>query len=141
VSTGYTGGIMNNAAVLGIAVALSLLQVDPAWVAKLSSRATNIFVATKDVKALQAPRRQKRHEGTVHEKHKHEQQYCWVSGCTTGPFPRSDSLKAHLKKTHGEKKANQRNKYVATLDENGKYYDPDWRGEPHGRWLSHDEES
>jgi hypothetical protein len=41
----------------------------------------------------------KRHERTVHEKNKNEQHYCWVSGCITGPFPRSDNLKAHLKKT------------------------------------------
>lgn len=71
----------------------------------------------------------KRHEKTVHaavEKH-----YCWV---TTGNkvcgkfFTRRDNLKSHLKKTHGRRSNNQRNSYVATLDEDSVYYDEEWRG-------------
>lgn len=71
----------------------------------------------------------KRHERTVHEKSQHSLHRCWVPGCLTAPFTRTDNLKSHLKNTHGAKKANQRNKYVATLDKHSGYYDPDWEGE------------
>ena len=70
----------------------------------------------------------KRHEKTVHEKHKHMVHHCWVPGCNT-PFSRTDNLKSHLKNTHGKNSANQRNRYVATLDRHSEYYDPDWVGE------------
>jgi hypothetical protein len=71
----------------------------------------------------------KRHEKTVHEKTKHGVHQCWVPGCKTAPFTRTDNLKSHLKNTHGKNSANQRNKYVATLDKRSEYYDPDWVGD------------
>jgi hypothetical protein len=69
----------------------------------------------------------KRHENTVHRKTSAHR--CWVPECTTGPFTRTDNLRSHLKKTHGKKSANQRNRYVATQDENSEHYDPDWIGD------------
>ena len=69
----------------------------------------------------------KRHVDTVHNKKR--QFTCWVPGCSTGPFTRSDNLNTHLKQTHGKKSNSSRNRYVATLDATSVYYDPDWRGE------------
>lgn len=75
----------------------------------------------------------KRHEKTVHG-HGQEtvhQYRCWV---VTGNkvcgrnFSRRDNLKSHWKKTHGRKSNNQRNAYVATLDEDSRYYDEGWTG-------------
>jgi len=71
----------------------------------------------------------KRHEKTVHEKHEHGLYACWVKGCKTAPFTRTDNLKSHLKNTHGKKSPNQRNRYVATQDKNSVHYDPDWVGD------------
>ena len=68
----------------------------------------------------------KRHQKTVHLKN--ETWACWVPGCNTGAFTRTDNLTSHLKKTHGKKSPNQRNKYVATLDDNSKYFDWEYRG-------------
>ena len=68
----------------------------------------------------------KRHETTVHEKAKVFK--CWVPGCKTAAFTRTDNLKSHQKNTHGTRKATQRNRYVATLDEKSDYYDPNWIG-------------
>ena len=70
----------------------------------------------------------KRHERTVHEKHLYPMYVCWVKTCGRD-FSRTDNLKSHLKNTHGKNSPNQRNDYVATLDENSEYYDPDWVGE------------
>ena len=67
----------------------------------------------------------KRHERNVHEKHKHPIHRCWVRRCGT-EFSRTDNLKSHLRNTHGKNSPNQRNVYVATLDKNSEYYDPDW---------------
>lgn len=72
----------------------------------------------------------KRHEKTVHNK---ETSFaCWVQ--TGGKrcdkvFTRRDNLNSHLKKTHGSRKNNQRNSYVATLDEKSKYFDEKWKGQ------------
>lgn len=75
----------------------------------------------------------KRHEKTVHghgQQNVHQYR-CWV---VTGnkicgrDFSRRDNLKSHWKKTHGRKSNNQRNAYVATLDEDSKYYDESWTG-------------
>lgn len=71
----------------------------------------------------------KRHERTVHNKeHKF---HCWVQTggkrCTK-EFTRRDNLNSHLKKTHGSRKNNQRNSYVATLDEKSEYFDEKWKG-------------
>ncbi|KPI44021.1 Regulatory protein brlA [Cyphellophora attinorum] len=71
----------------------------------------------------------KRHEKTVHEKSEHGMYKCWVGGCKTAPFTRTDNLKSHLKNTHGKKSPNQRNRYVATQDRASVHYDPDWIGE------------
>ena len=68
----------------------------------------------------------KRHETTVHDKAKVFK--CWVPGCKTAAFTRTDNLKSHQKNTHGTRKATQRNRYVATLDEKSHYYDPNWIG-------------
>lgn len=71
----------------------------------------------------------KRHEKTVHKK---DIEYpCWVQ--TGGKrcdkkFTRRDNLNSHLKKTHGSRKNNQRNSYVATLDEKSEYFDDKWKG-------------
>ena len=73
----------------------------------------------------------KRHEKTVHTQNKATDFRCWV---VTGNkicgrnFSRRDNLKSHWKKTHGRKSTNQRNAYVATLDEDSKYYDENWTG-------------
>lgn len=72
----------------------------------------------------------KRHEKTVHKKDATFP--CWVQ---TGEkpcgkvFTRRDNLNSHLKKTHGSRKNNQRNSYVATLDEKSKYFDEKWKGQ------------
>jgi hypothetical protein len=71
----------------------------------------------------------KRHEKTVHEKNEHGLFKCWVKGCKTAPFTRTDNLKSHLKNTHGKKSPNQRNRYVATQDKNSIHYNPEWEGE------------
>lgn len=72
----------------------------------------------------------KRHEKTVHNKD--TSFACWVK--TGGKpcnkvFTRRDNLNSHLKKTHGSRKNNQRNSYVATLDEKSKYFDEKWKGQ------------
>lgn len=72
----------------------------------------------------------KRHEKTVHNKDAYY--YCWVQ--TGGKrcdkrFTRRDNLNSHLKKTHGSRKNNQRNSYVATLDEKSEYFDDKWKGQ------------
>jgi hypothetical protein len=71
----------------------------------------------------------KRHEKTVHEKNEHGMFKCWVKGCKTAAFTRTDNLKSHLKNTHGKKSPNQRNRYVATQDKNSIHFNPDWEGE------------
>lgn len=82
----------------------------------------------------------KRHEKTVHNKD--TTFACWVQ--TGGnrcdkKFTRRDNLNSHLKKTHGSRKNNQRNSYVATLDEKSKYFDEKWRGPltAHGLPVGH----
>lgn len=69
----------------------------------------------------------KRHVDTVHLKKK--QFPCWVPGCTTQPFTRSDNLTTHLKSTHGKKSVSSRNRYVSTLDPASENFDPEWRGD------------
>ena len=69
----------------------------------------------------------KRHVDTVHLKKK--QHKCWVPGCTTQPFTRSDNLTTHLKSTHGKKSVSSRNRYVSTLDPASDNFDPEWRGD------------
>jgi hypothetical protein len=68
----------------------------------------------------------KRHVDTVHLKKK--QFPCWVPGCTTQPFTRSDNLTTHLKSTHGKRSVSSRNRYVSTLDPASENFDPEWRG-------------
>ncbi|KIW15029.1 hypothetical protein PV08_07816 [Exophiala spinifera] len=70
----------------------------------------------------------KRHEKTVHEKHEHDIYKCWVPECHK-PFSRTDNLKSHLRNTHSKKAGVRGNRYVATLDRNSEYYDPDWQGD------------
>lgn len=70
----------------------------------------------------------KRHEKTVHEKHDHDIYKCWVPECHK-PFSRTDNLKSHLRNTHSKKPGVRGNRYVATLDRNSAYYDPDWQGD------------
>lgn len=70
----------------------------------------------------------KRHEKTVHEKDMHESYKCWVPDCDTA-FSRTDNLKSHLRNTHSKKPGVRGNRYVATLDKNSEYYDPEWVGE------------
>ncbi|RMD40861.1 hypothetical protein DV735_g4278, partial [Chaetothyriales sp. CBS 134920] len=83
--------------------------------------------ATGKQKRFKRQEHKKRHEKTVHEK---EGSYrCWVPGCTTTAFTRTDNLKSHLRNTHGKKSPNQRNRYVATQDKNSECYDPDWQGD------------
>jgi hypothetical protein len=69
----------------------------------------------------------KRHVDTVHLKKK--QFSCWVPGCTTQPFTRSDNLTTHLKSTHGKRSVSSRNRYVSTLDPASENFDPEWRGD------------
>lgn len=84
--------------------------------------------ATGKQKKFKRQEHKKRHEKTVHEKDRHHQFSCWVPGCKTKPFSRTDNLKSHLKKTHGKKSAAARNRYVATQDENSPFFDPEWVG-------------
>ncbi|OAP56158.1 hypothetical protein AYL99_09337 [Fonsecaea erecta] len=70
----------------------------------------------------------KRHEKTVHEKSTHTTYKCWVPECNR-PFSRTDNLKSHLRNTHSKKPGVRGNRYVATLDKNSEFYDPDWVGE------------
>ena len=70
----------------------------------------------------------KRHEKTVHEKAMHEAYRCWVPDCDR-EFSRTDNLKSHLRNTHSKKLGARGNRYVATLDKNNEYYDPEWVGE------------
>ena len=69
----------------------------------------------------------KRHLDTVHLKKK--QFSCWVPGCTTQAFTRSDNLTTHFKTTHGKKSVSSRNRYVSTLDPASDYFDPEFRGD------------
>ncbi|KAK7888506.1 hypothetical protein LTR67_008852 [Exophiala xenobiotica] len=70
----------------------------------------------------------KRHEKTVHESGDHEVYRCWVPECNRA-FSRTDNLKSHLRNTHSKKPGVRGNRYVATLDKNSQYYDPDWVGD------------
>jgi hypothetical protein len=70
----------------------------------------------------------KRHEKTVHEKTQHTTYRCWVPDCSRG-FSRTDNLKSHLRNTHSKRPGVRGNRYVATLDKNSEFYDPDWVGE------------
>ena len=54
--------------------------------------------------------------------------YCWVPGCTTEPFSRTDNLNSHLFKTHGKNSPAARNRYIATLDLKSGVFDVDFRG-------------
>ena len=83
---------------------------------------------TGEQKRFKRQEHKKRHEKTVHEKSNHNQYGCWVPGCKTKPFSRTDNLKSHLRKTHGKKSAAARNRYVATQDEASSYYDPGYVG-------------
>ncbi|RMZ86278.1 hypothetical protein DV736_g6496, partial [Chaetothyriales sp. CBS 134916] len=67
---------------------------------------------------------------STEKRHHHapETYKCWVPGCPAHTFTYPYLLKRHLT-THGGKSCNQRNRYVATLDKNSKYYDPDWQGD------------
>jgi hypothetical protein len=82
---------------------------------------------TTKQKRFKRQEHKKRHEKTVHLKV--ESYKCWVPCCKTSAFSRSDNLKSHLKRTHGKKSSNQRNRYVATQDEDSPYYDPLWQGD------------
>lgn len=70
----------------------------------------------------------KRHEKTVHEKDVHSAFKCWVPECHR-PFSRTDNLKSHLRNTHSRKTGVRGNRYVATLDRNSEYYNPEWVGD------------
>jgi hypothetical protein len=64
----------------------------------------------------------------VHESGDHEVYRCWVPECNRA-FSRTDNLKSHLRNTHSKKPGVRGNRYVATLDKNSQYYDPDWVGD------------
>jgi hypothetical protein len=81
-----------------------------------------------DQKRFKRQEHKKRHEKTVHEKDNHPTHQCWVPGCGT-KFSRTDNLKSHLRNTHSKKPGVRGNRYVATLDKNSEYYDPEWVGE------------
>jgi hypothetical protein len=68
----------------------------------------------------------KRHQGTCHTGFRPH--CCWVPGCTTKPFSRTDNLNSHLYKTHGKNSPAARNRYIATLDPKSGVYDVDYRG-------------
>lgn len=68
----------------------------------------------------------KRHQRTCHTGHR--PYYCFVPGCTTRPFSRTDNLNSHLRKTHGKNSPAARNRYIATLDPTSGVYDLDYRG-------------
>ena len=68
----------------------------------------------------------KRHQKTCHTGYRPH--YCWVPGCTTKPFSRTDNLNSHLHKTHGKNSPAARNRYIATLDPKSGVYDVDYRG-------------
>ncbi len=68
----------------------------------------------------------KRHQKTCHTGFRPH--YCWVPGCTTRPFSRTDNLNSHLHKTHGKNSPAARNRYIATLDPKSGVYDVDYRG-------------
>ena len=68
----------------------------------------------------------KRHQRTCHTGIRPH--YCWVPGCTTKPFSRTDNLNSHLHKTHGKNSPAARNRYIATLDPKSGVYDVDYRG-------------
>ena len=68
----------------------------------------------------------KRHQRTCHTGNRPH--YCWVPGCTTKPFSRTDNLNSHLHKTHGKNSPAARNRYIATLDPKSGAYDVDYRG-------------
>jgi hypothetical protein len=68
----------------------------------------------------------KRHQRTCHTGNRPH--YCWVPGCTTKPFSRTDNLNSHLRKTHGKHSPAARNRYIATLDPKSGVYDVDYRG-------------
>lgn len=68
----------------------------------------------------------KRHQRTCHTGNRPH--YCWVPGCTTKPFSRTDNLNSHLLKTHGKNSPAARNRYIATLDPKSGVYDVDYRG-------------
>ncbi|KIY02179.1 uncharacterized protein Z520_02317 [Fonsecaea multimorphosa CBS 102226] len=70
----------------------------------------------------------KRHEKTVHEESLHPKYKCWVPQCHKA-FSRTDNLKSHLRNTHSKRPGVRGNRYVATLDKNSEFYDPDWVGE------------
>ena len=89
-------------------------------------------------KAFKRSEHLKRHMNTCHSGRRDH--VCWVEGCKK-PFSRSDNLNTHLKQTHGRKSNGQRNRYVATLDENSAFYDPDYKGplDNEGRPIKSDE--
>lgn len=68
----------------------------------------------------------KRHQRTCHTGFRPHD--CWVPGCTTKPFSRTDNLNSHLHKTHGKNSPAARNRYIATLDPKSGVYDVDYRG-------------
>ncbi|KIW24814.1 uncharacterized protein PV07_10504 [Cladophialophora immunda] len=68
----------------------------------------------------------KRHQETIHRNvHGPPMHRCWVPMCDKR-YKRKDALQAHLK-NHSKKGGKSR--YVATLDKDSQYYDPDWKGE------------
>ena len=89
------------------------------------SYATCIDKQTKRVRQFKRLEHKNRHEKTVHEKSETTIHRCWVPNCHP-QFSRSDNFKSHLRNTHSTKSG--RNRYVATLDENNKCYDPEWTG-------------
>lgn len=66
----------------------------------------------------------KRHENSVHNP---KLKPCWVPECNSS-FSRTDNLKSHLRNTHSKKPGARGNRYVATLDPNSEFYDPEWIG-------------
>ncbi|EHY60412.1 hypothetical protein HRR83_000171 [Exophiala dermatitidis] len=83
--------------------------------------------STGEQKRFKRQEHKKRHEKTVHEREKHSAYRCWVPECNR-PFSRTDNLKSHLRNTHSKRPGVRGNRYVATLDKNSEYYDPEWVG-------------
>jgi Zinc finger, C2H2 type len=93
----------------------------------------NLFACTADCVDKSGKRKKfkrqehlKRHQRTCHTGFR--PYYCWVPGCTTEPFSRTDNLNSHLLKTHGKNSPAARNRYIATLDPKSGVYDIDYRG-------------
>lgn len=100
----------------------------PSYIEKNSHACTSEDCVDKVGKRKMFKRQEhlKRHQRTCHTGYR--PYYCWVPGCFTKPFSRTDNLKSHLLNTHGRNSPAARNRYIATLDRNSGVFDLDYRG-------------